>query len=163
MVPGVVEGTVNVLNNAAAPRPAMTKTASWTRPRMPMPRTLPMSRSRGADGGEHDLDDPALLLLDDAGQHREPEAEDADEDEDGPDVGDEEAPPRRSPVRGSTASTTGGFCAAASAGLVHVRRIEDRLHPQGDDRGREQLRRRLVDVLLEPDLAGGGRGRPARR
>ncbi len=45
----------------------------------------------GADGGEDDLDDPALLLLDDAGQDREAEAEDADEDEHRPDVGDQEA------------------------------------------------------------------------
>ena len=77
--------------SGAAISAAVTKTTSWTTPRTPMPRTLPISRSRGPDGREDDLDDPALLLLDDAGQDREAEAEDADEDQHGADVGDQEA------------------------------------------------------------------------
>ena len=78
-----------------------------------MPRTLPINRSRGADGGEHDLDDPALLLFNDAGQHREPEAEDADEDEHRTDVGDEEAGLVGLGLR-VEGLTAGGCCAAAS-------------------------------------------------
>ena len=52
------------------------------------------------DRRQDDLHDPALLLLDDPGQHREAETEDADEDQHGPDVGEEEARlRRRSPGR----------------------------------------------------------------
>ena len=79
-----------VRSRARRPSAAVMNTASWTIPRTPIPRTLPISRSRARTVDEDDLDDPALLLLDDAGQDREAEAEDADEDQDRPDVGDQE-------------------------------------------------------------------------
>ena len=66
---------------------------------MPIPRTLPISRSRGRTVDEDDLDDPALLLLDDTRQDREPEAEDADEDQHGADVGEQESRPVRVGLR----------------------------------------------------------------
>ena len=93
----------------------MMNTASWTIPRTPIPRTLPISRSRGADRREDDLDDPALLLLDDAGQDREAEAEDADEDQDRADVGDEELRLVLLGLRPGATSVSGGRCASASA------------------------------------------------
>ena len=44
---GVVEGSSNDPVSRAAIRAAPMKTASWTSPRTPIPKTLPMSRSRG--------------------------------------------------------------------------------------------------------------------
>ena len=55
------------------------------------PEDLAHQQVARPDGRQDDLDDPALLLLDDAGQDAVAEGEDADEDEDRPDVGEQEA------------------------------------------------------------------------
>ena len=93
-----------------------------------MPEDLAHQQVARADRREDDLDDPALLLLDDAGQHREPEAEDADEDEHGADVGEQEArarPPRSagrahrpSVPAGRPASSPGETSASASTACM---------------------------------------------
>ena len=107
------------------------------------------------DGREDDLDDPALLLLDDAGQDREPEAEDADEDQDGPDVGDEEA---RLVVlglrldRGHRRRLLGG----RERRLVDIARTEHRLDAQRGRRAGDELGDALVGLLLEADRPRAG-------
>ena len=83
----------------------------------------------GADGGEDDLDDPALLLLDDAGQDREAEAEDADEDEHRPDVGDQEAGLVGLGLRVEGLDRR-RLLGGRQCGLVDVALVEDGLRPQ---------------------------------
>ena len=70
---------------------------SWTSPRRPIPSDLADQQVARLDGRQDDLDDAALLLLDDAGQDPRPEREDRDEQQDDhADVGEDE---RRVPVR----------------------------------------------------------------
>ena len=76
------------------------------------PEDLAHQQVARADRREDDLDDPALLLLDDARQDREAEAEDADEDQHGADVGEQEARARR-PRSAGRATSTAGACWAA--------------------------------------------------
>ena len=71
-----------------------------------MPEDLAHQQVARPDRRQDDLDDAALLLLDDAGQDREAEAEDPDEDEHRADVGEEERAPSAS-VCGSSDSTAG--------------------------------------------------------
>ena len=69
---------------------------------------LPDEQVARLDGRQHDLDDAALLLLDDAGQDPRPEREDRDEQEDHADVREQE---RRVPVRvGRLELRTAGGC-----------------------------------------------------
>ena len=65
-------------------------TASWTIPSDADPKDLAHEQVPRPDSRQHDLDDATLLLLDHTGEDREAEAEDANEDQDGADVRDEE-------------------------------------------------------------------------
>ena len=113
------------------------------------PEDLAHEQVARPDRREDHLDDPALLLLDDAGQHREPEAEDADEDQDRADVGEQEARLVGVGLRVERASTVGGACAAASvawstpasASTACIRRARRR--PADDELGDD-----LVGLLL---------------
>ena len=148
-------------STSAATSAAVTNTASWTMPRTPIPRTLPISRSRGADGRQDDLDDPALLLLDDAGQDREAEAEDADEDQDRADVGDEEL---RLVLLGLRPGATSSRAAAARRRAPPGRR---RSAPRTAWTRSATVAAAMTWAVawsgcsLDPDLARGRTGRPA--
>ena len=120
-----------------------------------MPMTLPMRRSRGANGREDDLHDPALLLLHDAGEHREPEAEDADEDQHGADVREQELRVVRLGLR---VQRMDGGCLLGGKQLCRrdARLGHHGLRPQGDHRRGHELGHELVRLLVETDLAGTG-------
>jgi hypothetical protein len=128
---------------------------SWTSPSRPIPRTLPTA-GRGPGRREDDLDDAALLLLDDAGQDPRPEREDRDEQQDHADVREDE---RRVAVRseGSSSRSSGGFDAAAMvAGSTPLG--QDLAGRRGGVRSADDLGERAVVALLDDEL-GGAAGR----
>ena len=113
-------------------------------------RNLPSSSS---DGGEDDLDDAALLLLDHAGEHREPEAEDADEDQHGADVREQETRLIRVGLRIERVHL-GWLLRRKQRGRVDLRIGDEVLEPECHDRGGHRLRQGLVRLLGEPDRPG---------
>ena len=120
-----------------------------------MPEDLAHEQVARADGREDDLDDPALLLLDDAGQHREPEAEDADEDQHGADVGEQEAAPGRPRSAGRANRPS------VPAGRRAARPGRRRPRPAGPAcAGRRPLPSRVWDTTWSGSFGEADRSRP---
>ena len=70
----------------AAAMPAATRTTIWASASTPDAEDLAHQQVARPDRGQDHLDDPALLLLDDAGEDPGAVREDADEHEDDPGV-----------------------------------------------------------------------------
>src|SRR4029079_5963213 len=107
------------------------------------------------DGREDDLDDPTLLLLDHTGQHREAEAEDADQDQHGADVREQEAGLISLGLRVERLDGR-DLLGSGERGLIDVRIRQDLLDPEGDDGARCDLGDRLVGLLGEMERPSGG-------
>ena len=117
-----------------------------------MPEDLAHEQVARPHGRQHDLDDAALLLLDDAGQDGEPEAEDADEDEHRADVGDEESTRVAFGIR-LQRHDLGRHLDRAELTRVDAGIDQELLHPQRRDAGRHDLDEPVVLGLVEADLA----------